>query len=371
MNYIIEKDINPIYELFKTFYYLANEDEEIESFNKTLDKESLDKDKYKKNNLKNFHKFIDKFKKQNKIPMDKIQFYFKDIKDSDSKTNNFLANIFLVNLDLEDLQSVKKRILSLPTSELESNLIRDIISFLEDIFDSNSLKSINSKESLLKFLISNSKNLSPEIKWNLTVLLEDSKKHLLELISIITDSLEIFKNTFSILDKDKEIFIKELNTTFKENPDYLTSLFGFKLDNDSILNIYPSMINFKSIDITYNEGKISAIPGRYNCYFGYKFKELIALTNGKKNESELLQDKLKALGDKSKYEILKMLNNGPMYGQQIAEKLSLTTATISYHMNSLVLCGLVKLNKVDNKIYYNSNKDEINYFLKKLGEELT
>ena len=51
MNYIIKKDINPIYELFKTFYYLANEDEEIESFNKTLDKESLDKSKLTKNIL--------------------------------------------------------------------------------------------------------------------------------------------------------------------------------------------------------------------------------------------------------------------------------------------------------------------------------
>lgn len=371
MNYIIEKDINPIYELFKTFYYLANEEEELELFNKTLDKENLDKDKYKKNNLKNFYKFIDKFKKQSKIPMDRILFYFKDIKDGDSKTNNFLANIFLVNLDLDELHSVKERILSLPDNELESNLIRDINSFLEDIFDTNSLKSINSKESLLKFLISNSKNLSPEIKWNLTVLLEDSRNHLLELISIIDDSLEIFKNTFSVFDKDKEIFLKDLNTIFTENPNYLTSLLGFKLDNDSILNIYPSMINFKSIDITYNEEKISAIPSRYNCYFGYKFNELIALADGKKNESELLQDKLKALGDKSKYDILKMLKNGPMYGQQIAEKLSLTTATISYHMNYLVLCGLVKLNKVDNRIYYNANKDEINSFLKKLGEELT
>lgn len=371
MNYIIKKDINLIYELFKTFYYLANEEEEIESFNKTLDKESLDKDKYKKNNLKSFLKFIDKFKKQNTIPMDRILFYFKDIKDGDSKTNNFLANIFLVNLDLEELHAVKERILSFTDDELENNLIRDITLFLEDIFDSDSLKSINSKESLLKFLISNSKNLSSEIKWNLTVLLEDSRNQLLELISIIEDSLEIFKSTFTIFDKDKEIFIKELNSTFKKDPDYLTSLFGFKLDNNSTLNIYPSMINFKSIDITYNEERISSIPSRYNCYFGYKFKELIALTDGKKNESELLQDKLKVLGDKSKYEILKMLKLGPMYGQQIAEKLSLTTATISYHMNSLVLCGLVKLNKVDNKIYYSANKDEVNSFLKKLGEELS
>ena len=74
----------------------------------------------------------------------------------------------------------------------------------------------------------------------------------------------------------------------------------------------------------------------------------------------MLLEKLKCLSDKSKYEILKMLNNEPMYGQQIAQKLNLTTATISYHMNALSLNKLVTINKKDNKAYYNINKEELN-----------
>ncbi|MFU7518015.1 ArsR family transcriptional regulator, partial [Clostridium sp. HCS.1] len=59
------------------------------------------------------------------------------------------------------------------------------------------------------------------------------------------------------------------------------------------------------------------------------------LSKGKKDEEEVLLENLKCLSDKSQYEILKMLNIEPMYGQQIAVRLNLTTATIAYHMNTL------------------------------------
>ena len=119
------------------------------------------------------------------------------------------------------------------------------------------------------------------------------------------------------------------------------------------------MIDFTRISFSENINPLTPINESSICYFGYKFHELMNLSKGKKNEEEILLEKLKCLSDKSKYEILKMLNTEPMYGQQIAQKLNLTTATISYHMNALSLNKLVTINKRDNKAYYSINKEEI------------
>ena len=120
------------------------------------------------------------------------------------------------------------------------------------------------------------------------------------------------------------------------------------------------MIDFRKISLSENINPIIPIKETSICYLGYKFQELMNLLKGKKDEEEILLERLKCISDKSKYEILKMLNNEPLYSQQIAQKLNLTTATISYHMNALALNKLVNINKIDNKGYYSINKEEIN-----------
>jgi DNA-binding transcriptional ArsR family regulator len=85
----------------------------------------------------------------------------------------------------------------------------------------------------------------------------------------------------------------------------------------------------------------------------------------KQNEvnTEGLNNALKLLSDKSKFEILRYIKDKPAYGFEIANELNLSTSTISYHMNSLISAGLVKLEKDANKIYYRINKDTVNDLL--------
>lgn len=54
MKYVIKDEINILYEINKTFMYLANEAIELERFNQSLDKIDLDNEKYIRNNLKVF-----------------------------------------------------------------------------------------------------------------------------------------------------------------------------------------------------------------------------------------------------------------------------------------------------------------------------
>ena len=69
------------------------------------------------------------------------------------------------------------------------------------------------------------------------------------------------------------------------------------------------------------------------------------------DESEMLAS-LKLLSDKSKYDILKNLKQAPCYGAQLAQKLGLSPATISHHMNTLLNQQLVRFDVQENRIYY-------------------
>ena len=73
---------------------------------------------------------------------------------------------------------------------------------------------------------------------------------------------------------------------------------------------------------------------------------------------------MKAMGDGSRYEILSLLNEKDMYGQELAEAINLSTATISHHMNLLHTLGVVTVEKIDNRMYYKLRREAFKRFIK-------
>lgn len=67
----------------------------------------------------------------------------------------------------------------------------------------------------------------------------------------------------------------------------------------------------------------------------------------------------KALSDPNRIAILKLLSQRPWYGQELAEKLKLTPATISYHMAFLQKVGVIAFQKTDNRSYYCLNHNNL------------
>lgn len=66
---------------------------------------------------------------------------------------------------------------------------------------------------------------------------------------------------------------------------------------------------------------------------------------------------LKVLGDKSKAEILLYIKDRPAYGSEIAKQFSLTTATVSHHMNKLLQLRLIQAELRDGRVYYQARKE--------------
>ena len=76
---------------------------------------------------------------------------------------------------------------------------------------------------------------------------------------------------------------------------------------------------------------------------------------------------LKALSDKSKLSILDHIRNNRSYGQALDKETGLSTATISHHMSALINCGFIRMDRVENRIYYHMDKESVNRFLKQLS----
>lgn len=76
-------------------------------------------------------------------------------------------------------------------------------------------------------------------------------------------------------------------------------------------------------------------------------------------QTEWLLKSLKAISDQSKYDILLYIKEKPSYGSEIAKQFSLTTATVSHHMNRLLGLGLISVEQRNGKVYYQTNRAEM------------
>ena len=100
-------------------------------------------------------------------------------------------------------------------------------------------------------------------------------------------------------------------------------------------------------------------------FLGVLFEQLAASVEHMVSDEKLCK-MLKALSDTSKFAILKSIRNDPAYGQELAERLNLTTATISHHMNSLINSGFITIEKQANRVYYQMDKHRVKQFIEQL-----
>lgn len=79
---------------------------------------------------------------------------------------------------------------------------------------------------------------------------------------------------------------------------------------------------------------------------------------------------LKFLSDNSKFEIVRRLSTRSCYGLELANEMQLTSGTISKHLNALFSYGLVDLQRINNRVYYQTDKAAVRRFLAQLEEGL-
>ncbi|QIK68793.1 ArsR family transcriptional regulator [Erysipelothrix sp. HDW6C] len=128
---------------------------------------------------------------------------------------------------------------------------------------------------------------------------------------------------------------------------YFEKQFGVTLPNDT-MPMYPSILANQALSIFSDD----------QLFIGLSYTDAHLETFN--INDDVAHRAFKALGDRSKYAILKELVDSKKYGRELAESLDLTPATISYHIQDLLNSGVIQASATDtNRIYYEIRKDKI------------
>ena len=149
-------------------------------------------------------------------------------------------------------------------------------------------------------------------------------------------------------------------------PEYLSQIGMQHISLDS-LAVCPSAAFFNGIGLVWDQlspgSPVYFIPGIYHHQLGQLIRRY-------SDNTEYLSDRLKSISDKRRLDIIKRLKAGPLCGQDLAECIGLSPATISHHMNSLVTAGFITMDKQGTRVSYSINQKYVESFLKNLRNTL-
>lgn len=99
---------------------------------------------------------------------------------------------------------------------------------------------------------------------------------------------------------------------------------------------------------------------------GLRTEELV----GSDLENEQLEKFCKVISDKNRLEIIRLLSVRPWYGQELAKKLQLSPAAISYHMGFFYASDLVTLKRADQRGYFELDRQRLSFLFSLLEKAL-
>lgn len=199
----------------------------------------------------------------------------------------------------------------------------------------------------------NKKDVSNQTKCFYMRLIQSPKKEMNKFIEMMQIFIPIYEALKNELIDDFHAFVKWLDPIIQENPiafidEHIEFLNVEQYDN---IMINYSLISLVSTQILDDKG--------INIYLGIMFKKYIDALS-QKDDILVYTNIFKVLSDPTRFAILSLLAKEELYGQEIAERLNVSTATISYHMDFLFSSQLVTMKRRDRKIYYQVNRDNLN-----------
>lgn len=346
----IENKLNPVIEILGLINESKNEYSYKDTIIKELEKRNVNGTLFYKKHLKLVDNYISVFK-ENMVPDKNNSLYLctsRTCNDVDSN-NEFSIFIFIVKFINVIYDKVKN------SESLSDDDIRKI--FFENYIDEDEHEDngkLNSPIDFVSFL--NNEDISDSAKWYFMRLLNNPSEMIKSITKLIDDNLYAYEKAY------KSVEVQSMKLIDKMQSDLISPKCIFTNDIigiDGISRIVPSLF----FSVSYVGLDDEFIYGLYcETYLKEHDKSM-----GNKTDMIL---KFKALSDKSKLEIVELLSKKSMYASEIAEKLNLTSATVSYHMNVLMEAGFITIKKKDGRIYYYFKKDSMQNLVDNMNQTL-
>lgn len=341
MNLYFDRRPGEIYDVLSSLWFIDNYDyvkEEAKKKGTELDKKR--------------EEIIFSIINSKKIDMKKLDRYF----------NNDIAELDIFSIsDMWNTKTIDEYvdfIKNIDSKEIRKKIIN---SLTEDIDNINKICKDN--DSVLNYI--KDRELNAATKWEIFCMLNDTKNYFHELSDFLMEYLE----TYKAFEKERKKQVNKLTNNLEENIkeyglEFLKKQTKGIVNLDDYENIYVTtsfMVGFLiKIDEVMNSCYIILSP---------RSEEFLEKMSGV-NEIEKNLNIFKNLSDNTRFQIIKLLVSRDYYGQEIAQAIGITTATVSYHMNYLFAAGLIHVEKKDHKAYYSLNKDVLRNSMKFLHKEL-
>jgi DNA-binding transcriptional ArsR family regulator len=304
-------------------------------------------------------------KKKIEIMDNDIQFYFKCFVFDDLCIAKILYQSIKHTIFTSDQKAMKNYIKQSIENLKNDNSLELTLANTEietSVYDNNQMVSFTDRIGNLE--------CEPAQKWQILDLMEHSGDHLEKLFCILDNTITKLMKHEVILEELMEESSNYWEEYFKEN-DFMMligSFYNLKEDSYPIKPAYirPQIMRCDRVGFNGNDEN----AGDYHILdVGITFDCEFKATKNRLTKEQVCNG-LKLLADPSKFEILCFINDKKAYGQEIAIELNLTTATISHHMSVLLIQGLINIEKVDNRVYYQMNKDAIYNLLEEAKDVL-
>lgn len=229
----------------------------------------------------------------------------------------------------------------------EWNKEKDNIKWIQDL-----LENLNLKDIVIKGKIKECIENPEEVKERFVILLKmfyekSYKKVCLNVKEELQNYIDLYKKD---LKKDSKKFFEK----------YCFEDIG-KVENDLIIHISYSLEPGADYWASNNKDKKEYLI--IGCGSN-KYLELEDI-----NHDEIF-DFLKAVADKKRIEILRILKEKSRYVDEIAEKMNMTSATISYHLTILQEFGIVEYKRVNHRFYYELKTEKLKEWFDKARNNL-
>jgi len=327
-------ELDHMFELMGLNYVSYHLDEIKEETIRSITNFGYDGEEFYNTNFQVYEEYVQTFMKYMKKTKEK-DFYFEE------SSYDFFPLLWLILLEYRNLSQGEK----VCTNEMINARILTILQEdSEKQQDSEKQKSAEgsiSTQEMVLFL--ETCNLNGNAKWKLLQLMQDPKVQIGKLDELIQEDMSAYTKAVKAVKAPLERLLKQYDVWMTQGMDKKFEDIRSRLVKDA--EVFPSLV-FPA----------SQIVSEKRCYYGLLSEKL---TNGEEEQcqsKEVLLQKLKALSDSSKLEILLALKDRPMYNLEIAKQLGLSAATMSHHMNVLLYCGFVTVEKKDGKVYYCLNE---------------
>lgn len=195
--------------------------------------------------------------------------------------------------------------------------------------------------------------LPSSIKWEAFEFFSDVGTSMKGLIALVEKYLPVYKKVIKKNIKLIEAFENDVANRIKsEGEAYYTKLLNGSISLDAN-QVIAGTLFFSSRSLI-----CTTVGEKLYIFVGLDFEETIKLISGD-GETAFFISVYKNLSDKTRLQILNLLKDKEYYGLEIAEKVGITLATVSYHMSYLLASNLVSVEKVGQKGYYTLKKNTL------------